>query len=180
MVHLKKGYPIFYEFIFGVKHKSQMELEQFIAEVTNMFDDLDDHNLTETDINYTHVLVSVLSTCRKCTKTLQVKGDFKRVILYDFCKGSSIAIRFVKFCRQCSIHEHAGYYIEEGRRLLDLQNFEKYDVLLSTEDTAFTKQSLRTYAWELVIGHMPFLTKAEIYNQCFGYTPDTVPSKRKR
>lgn len=177
MLHFKKGCPIFFEFVFGEKHRTPLDLEQFTAEVENIYQDLYVRH-TEIDNNFSCILVTVLYECRKCNKTLQIKGDYKKVTIYDYAKGTSTGIRFTKFCRQCFIYEHAGYYVQDGYRLLDLENFEKYDILLSTEDTAFTKRTLKTFSWELVIGHMAFMTKAEIYNKSFSYK---IPShKRKR
>ena len=169
-----------YNLVFGLPENSvagDLQLQQFTCEAENILS-LPMLSLQNT---FKYVVVSDNVNCRKCGRALKIDNNFKIITVYDFSSGTSIGRRFVKACRKCSITESCTYYSENGKRFYDFTQDNEISIFQSTEDTAFTTKTLEFYNHELVIGHMSFLTKANIYNAMFDYTySEGRPLKKKR
>ena len=63
-------------------------------------------------------------------------------MIYHLERGTYVGTRLTKHCRGCKIHEHYGYWTEDGKKYLDEGCLEN-DYLVSTEDTAFHVSLLR-------------------------------------
>ena len=160
--------------MFQKQNATSLELDQFQAEAENII-----RKIELCDAVVKKIIVSKLTHCRECNSKLQIKQrNPKLITLYNSSEGTEHAEKYTKFCRICSIYEHAGYYSKDDKRIIDMANYHRYEIILSTDETAFSKKMLETYQWELVIGQISFLTKANIYNRTFGYEKTTSRKKK--
>ena len=96
--------------------------------------------------------------------------------------GTQVGFRFSARCRKCGVTQHPSYFYKDDKRMLDLQYFQAHELVLSTEDTGFSKKMLATFDWELTMSCMSFRAKCGIYNASNGYTKSNkgyTPQKKK-
>lgn len=58
------------------------------------------------------------------------------VVIYHSERGTYLGSRVTKFCRNCKVYEHYGFWTEDGIKHVDTTCLEN-EFLLSSEDTAF-------------------------------------------
>ncbi len=150
----------FFKEIFDRNPINDLELNRFVAEA----EDLAKHLETSKIKNVSLLFESSLEYCRLCTSKLERKSSERPVVVYKR-DGARKGIHKIKYCRKCLIAEHYAYYVKKYYRYLDVEQFKDAKYLFSSENTAFEKEMLREYKWELVIGKMSFQTKSNIYNQ---------------
>ena len=103
-------------------------------------------------------------------KTLTVWTGLKKthvVVIYRERRGTYLGSRVTKYCNNCKVYEHHGYWTMEGERKFETDCPQK-EFLLSS-DRAVDLSLLRQFANLLVVGAVPFSTYAKSYNRRFGY-----------
>ena len=114
------------------------------------------------------ILVSKRENCRICNKLLLLDGNTHVVVIYHEQYGTYLGSRVTKYCNNCKVHEHYGYWTVNGERKFE-EDCLKNEFLLSSEDTAVGLSLLRQCANLLVVGAVPFSTYTKSYNRKFGY-----------
>lgn len=114
------------------------------------------------------VIVSNEEKCRQCSKNLLVDNKTHPIVIYSAHRGTYLGSRITKYCRNCKLYEHYGYYTSGSNKHYS-EDALQLDYLLSTEDTAFEMTFLQDYANLLFLGALPFSTYAASYNRRFGY-----------
>ena len=114
------------------------------------------------------ILVSKRDNCRICNRTLLFDKKTHVVVIYHEGRGTYLGSRVTKYCNNCKVYEHHGYWTMEGERKFETDSLQK-EFLLSSEDTAVDLSLLRQFANLLVVGAVPFPTYAKSYNRRFGY-----------
>jgi len=126
------------------------------------------------------LLMTDAENCRKCHKKLVLDKKTHPVIIYHLTEGSMIGCRGTKFCRSCKIYEHYGYWTTNGEKHHEVNSIQ-YDILLSSEETAFDMSMMREMSALLIAGAVPFSTYATAYNKRFGYkkVPNVVDNVKR-
>ena len=114
------------------------------------------------------VLASKREFCRICLKPLIMDSKRHVVVIYHEQRGTYLGSRVTKFCNNCKVHEHYGYWTVNGERQFE-ENCLEYEFLLSSEETALDLSLIRQCANLLIVGAVPFSTYARSYNRKFGY-----------
>ena len=156
----KKQRDSFFKQIFNRNPISNIERDRFAAEAEDLAKHLKHSKIESLSISFE----SNLEYCRQCQSKLERRTGERPIIVY--CRdGTRQGTHKIKYCRNCLISEHYAYYVKGYYRYLDNEQFKESEYVFCSESTAFQKELLREYKWELVIGKMAFQTKANIYNQ---------------
>ena len=164
--------------VLGKPPKDEWELKTFVTKGRNITDPL------KSTLNSSKIVTDFIipqEKCKICCNKLLLNGDCKIAIGYSE-EGSNKVRRFTSRCKLCNLTDFGTFYSNAGKRILNPE-FLKSRWLLSTEDTAVSIQMLQKYEWELVINHMSFRAKCEIFNTSMGYhlLPKEINTpKRKR
>lgn len=162
-----------YKEIFNVYNApNTVERNQFIAEYRNLSREITKKNLLD--------IVLPSKSCAICGSNLILDDNPKEIIIYGNNKGTVVGKRFSSHCRPCGVTDFLTFYSHKGKRYLTK---DKSDIFVSTEETAFRREFLETFEWELLLGCMPFRQKCAIYNCIHGYMFEKcadVPNKRAR
>ena len=113
-----------------------------------------------------HILISNLTICEKCGSPLQVRKDrHSSVTIYDARLGTIPGAHFHKIRQNlnCSVLQYYGYYTAEGNVVFN-SGWESLQYFSSSRHTFFSLEILQQADAHVLIGHLSFKQKADIYN----------------
>lgn len=121
------------------------------------------------------VLISSNSTCKKCGGNLLTRGDRpSQVTVYTETYGTIVGTHYRKLCsnhcKGCNFTQHYGYYTNgsQSETYYDC-DWRSRQYFVSSSETAFEMAFLVKYDAELLLGHISYSQKADIYNYNNGY-----------
>ena len=114
------------------------------------------------------VLVSSCTECQKCDGKLLIRGDrASHLVVYTETFGTVIGTHYHKYCNQlrCNYRQYYGYH-KFGDQLVVYydSDWAKLEYFVSTSETAIEMRILRKFDAELLLGHVSYKQKADIYN----------------
>ena len=115
-----------------------------------------------------YVLISPVNQCSNCGSNLHVRSDrFSKITVFDDTFGTFTATHYTKYCRKkgCSYQQHYGYHsfgnateVFYDPSSLSLKYF------ISSRETAFSTDMLQKFDAEILIGHISYKQRADIYH----------------
>ena len=129
-------------------------------------------------------LISDNNVCFLCGSNLLVRKDRPaRMIVYDMSRGTLPASHFHKYCsrRMCSFTQYYGYYTKGGpQSCQSIYNgdWQSLPYFVSSKETAFSMNLLKRLDAEIVIGHLSYKQRADIYNHVHSYSSEDYHCQR--
>ena len=120
------------------------------------------------------VLISRHSSCRLCGGNLLTRSDRpSSITVYTESWGTIVGTQYHKYCQHfrngCTYRQYYGYSTYGTSTPTYDSDWDKYDYIVSTSETAFELKMLKKFDGELLLGQMSYSQKAEIYNYHNGY-----------
>lgn len=111
-------------------------------------------------------LISMSTTCLKCEAKLAIRTDRSApLIIYDDHIGTILGCHYHKTCSnaQCSYVQYYGYFSYHGHIYFN-EDWQQHDYFVSSRETAFQMDFLMRLKADVLIGHISFQQRAEMYN----------------
>ena len=120
------------------------------------------------------ILISLNEICKMCSGKLRVKADRPSFpTVYSDELGTVSATHFRKYCSNhalgCSFTQHYGFHTSSGSDIVYDTDSLQLPFFLSSHSTAFQTKMLSSLSAEVLLGHISYRQRAEIYNYCYGY-----------
>ena len=114
------------------------------------------------------VPVSSCKQCPKCNSKLLIRGDrASHLVVYSETYGTVIGTHYHKYCSQlhCNYRQYYGYHKFGDQSIVHYDSgWAKLEYFVSTSETAIEMSMLRKFDAELLLGHLSYKQKADIYN----------------
>jgi len=190
---IPKEYPLYWETVvdFATDGKSDTLEERFKRELQIALDNfraihpaafVSDKELTEELVHMQKrdgggelgvVLISDKSSCLLCGSNLRLRTDRpSQVTVYSELLGTTVGLHYHKLCKnpKCKIVQYYGYVtngLKSGTKYND--NWLELPYFVSSQETVFETTFLKKMDSEILIGHISYNEKADIYNHYHHY-----------
>lgn len=131
-------------------------------------------------------LISENDVCKSCGGVLQLRSDRPSFLtIYTEDMGTVPATAYRKYCKSshkgCTFTQHYGFHffnIDGKSRMVADDNWAELPYFVSSSKTGFATAFLEKFDAELLVGHLSYKQKADIYNIYHKY--DKVQKKKPK